>query len=174
MDWPLITRYRLRLERIFPAPGDDEEFVNPPAIVAYLSQTPNASHVIHGYIRNHSAVMRSTKYRVSSTLFPQDTYPDFPSGGGFLMPRASVPALVTTSEHIPVFPLDDVYFGFLVLAAGLRYRHDNRFRVYGVRDELCLYAEAFVVHGVSLGRVEVVRRGLYKERRCNVTGPLPS
>nr|XP_005314752.2 acetylgalactosaminyl-O-glycosyl-glycoprotein beta-1,3-N-acetylglucosaminyltransferase-like [Chrysemys picta bellii] len=154
--------------------GDDDEFVNPPAMVAYLGQMPNAPHIIHGYIRIHSAVMRSTKYRVSSTLFPQDTYPDFPSGGGFIMPRASVPALAKASERIPVFPLDDVYFGFLVLAAGLRYRHDDRFRVYGVQDELCLYAEAFMVHGVSLDKVEEVWRGLYEERRCNVTRPLPS
>ncbi|XP_053861494.1 acetylgalactosaminyl-O-glycosyl-glycoprotein beta-1,3-N-acetylglucosaminyltransferase-like [Malaclemys terrapin pileata] len=137
-------------------------------MVAYLSQTPNTYHVIHGYIRNHLAVMRSTKYRLSSTVFPQDTYPDFPSRGGFLMPRASVPVLATASERIPA------YFGFLVLAAGLWYRHDDRFRVYGVQDEQCLYAEAFVVHGVSPGRVEEVWRGLYKERQCNMTAPLPS
>ncbi|XP_039355835.1 UDP-GlcNAc:betaGal beta-1,3-N-acetylglucosaminyltransferase 9-like [Mauremys reevesii] len=154
--------------------GDDDEFVNPPALVAYVRQTPDAAHVIHGYIRNHSAVMRTTKYRVSSALFPQDTYPDFPSGGGFLMPRASVPALAAASERIPVFPLDDVYLGFLALAAGLGYRHDARFRVYGVKDELCLYGEAFVVHGVSLGRAEEVWRGLYTERRCNGMGPLHS
>ncbi|XP_030404068.1 N-acetyllactosaminide beta-1,3-N-acetylglucosaminyltransferase 4-like [Gopherus evgoodei] len=154
--------------------GDDDEFVNPPALVAYLDQTPNASHVIHGNIQRHAAVMRTTKYRISSTLFPQAKYPDFPSGGGFLMPRASIPALAAASERIPVFPLDDVYFGFLALAAGLRYRHDARFRVFGMKDELCLYGEAFVVHGVSLDRVEEVWRGLYKEQRCNVTGSLPS
>uniref|UniRef100_A0A8C5EZ20 Hexosyltransferase n=1 Tax=Gopherus evgoodei TaxID=1825980 RepID=A0A8C5EZ20_9SAUR len=137
--------------------GDNEEFVNPPVLVAYLRQTPNASNVIHGNIQRHAAVMRTTKYRISSTLFPQDTYPDFPSGGGFLMPSASVPALATAPVRIPIFPLDDVYFGFLALAAGLRYRHDAQFRVYGMKDELCLYGGgACVVHGVSLGRVEEV------------------
>ncbi|XP_026514170.1 acetylgalactosaminyl-O-glycosyl-glycoprotein beta-1,3-N-acetylglucosaminyltransferase-like [Terrapene carolina triunguis] len=132
--------------------GDDDEFVNPPALVTYLGQTPNASHVIHGNIQRHAVVFRGGKYRVSSALFPQDMYPDFPSGGGFLMPRASVPVLAAASERIPVFPLDDVYFGFLVLAAGLRYRHDERFQVFGMKDELCLYMEAVVVHGVSLDR----------------------
>nr|XP_042709787.1 N-acetyllactosaminide beta-1,3-N-acetylglucosaminyltransferase 4-like isoform X1 [Chrysemys picta bellii]XP_042709788.1 N-acetyllactosaminide beta-1,3-N-acetylglucosaminyltransferase 4-like isoform X1 [Chrysemys picta bellii] len=154
--------------------GDDDEFVNPPAMVAYLSQTPNASHVIHGNIQRHAAVMRGGKYRVSSTLFPQDKYPFFPSGGGFIMPRASIPALAAASERIPVFPLDDVYFGFLVLAAGLRYRHDERFQVFGMKDEQCLYAEAMLVHGVSLDRVEEVWRGLYEEQQCNGMGPLPS
>ncbi|XP_065273438.1 acetylgalactosaminyl-O-glycosyl-glycoprotein beta-1,3-N-acetylglucosaminyltransferase-like [Emys orbicularis] len=154
--------------------GDDDVFVNPPALVAYLGQTPNAPHIIYGNIQRHSVVMRGGKYRVSSTLFPQDTYPDFPSGGGFIMPRASVPALAAASEHIPIFPLDDVYFGFLVLAAGLRYRHDERFQVFGMKDELCLYGEAMLVHGVSLDRVEEVWKGLYEERRCNVTGSLPS
>ncbi|XP_044857318.1 acetylgalactosaminyl-O-glycosyl-glycoprotein beta-1,3-N-acetylglucosaminyltransferase-like [Mauremys mutica] len=154
--------------------GDDDEFVNPPALVSYLRQTPNAAHVIHGNIQRFAVVFRGGKYRVSSALFPQDTYPDFPAGGGFLLPRASVPGLAAASERIPVFPLDDVYLGFLVLAAGLRYRHDARFRVYGMKDELCLYGEAFVVHGVSLDRVEEVWRGLYTERRCNGMGPLPS
>ncbi|XP_075763052.1 acetylgalactosaminyl-O-glycosyl-glycoprotein beta-1,3-N-acetylglucosaminyltransferase-like [Pelodiscus sinensis] len=154
--------------------GDDDEFVNPPALVTYLHQTSNASSLIHGYMRYHSAVMRSTKYAISSVLFPQDIYPHFPSGGGFLMPRASIAALTMASERIPVFPLDDVYFGFLVLAAGLQFRHDEQFKVYGVRDELCLYREALVVHGVSLDRVEEVWRGLYVEHRCNVTGPVPS
>ncbi|CAM5179141.1 unnamed protein product [Eretmochelys imbricata] len=154
--------------------GDDDEFVNPPALVTYVGQTPNASQVIHGNIQRHSVVMRAGKYRVSSTLFPQGKYPFFPSGGGFLMPRASIPALAAATERIPVFPLDDVYFGFLVLAAGLRYRHDDRFRVFGTKDELCLYAEALMVHGLSLDRVEEVWRGLYEEQRCNGTGPLPS
>ncbi|XP_065425127.1 acetylgalactosaminyl-O-glycosyl-glycoprotein beta-1,3-N-acetylglucosaminyltransferase-like [Chrysemys picta bellii] len=165
-------------------------------MVAYLGQTPNAPHVIHGNIQRHSVVMRGGKYRVSPALFPQDKYPFFPSGGGFIMPRASVPALTAASKRIPVFPLDDVYFGFLVLAAGLRNRHDERFWVFGMKDklclyaeamkdelclyaeamkdELCLYAEAMVVHGVSLGRVEEVWRGLYEEQQCNGMGPLPS
>ncbi|CAM4689865.1 unnamed protein product [Lepidochelys olivacea] len=154
--------------------GDDDEFVNPPALVTYVGQTPNASQVIHGNIQRHSVVMRAGKYHVSSTLFPQGKYPFFPSGGGFLMPRASIPALAAATERIPVFPLDDVYFGFLVLAAGLRYRHDDRFRVFGTKDELCLYAEALMVHGLSLDRVEEVWRGLYEEQRCNGMGPLPS
>ncbi|XP_048689839.2 N-acetyllactosaminide beta-1,3-N-acetylglucosaminyltransferase 4 [Caretta caretta] len=154
--------------------GDDDEFVNPPALVTYVGQTPNASQVIHGNIQRHSVVMRAGKYRVSSTLFPQGKYPFFPSGGGFLMPRASILALAAATERIPVFPLDDVYFGFLVLAARLRYRHDDRFRVFGTKDELCLYAEALMVHGLSLDRVEEVWRGLYEEQRCNGTGPLPS
>ncbi|CAM2110611.1 unnamed protein product [Caretta caretta] len=129
--------------------GDDDEFVNPPALVTYVGQTPNASQVIHGQI------------------------PLLPLRGGFLMPRASILALAAATERIPVFPLDDVYFGFLVLAAGLRYRHDDRFRVFGMKDELCLYAEALMVHGLSLDRVEEVWRGLYEEQRCNGTGPLP-
>ncbi|XP_039355832.1 UDP-GlcNAc:betaGal beta-1,3-N-acetylglucosaminyltransferase 9-like [Mauremys reevesii] len=154
--------------------GDDDVFVNPPAMVAFLRQMPSASDLLHGNVQRHARVMRGGKYRMATALFPQDTYPHFPSGGGFLMPRASVPALAAASERIPVFPLDDVYLGFLALAAGLGYRHDPRFRVFGMKDELCLYGEAFVVHGVSLGRVEEVWRGLYTERRCNGMGPLPS
>uniref|UniRef100_K7GHA5 Hexosyltransferase n=1 Tax=Pelodiscus sinensis TaxID=13735 RepID=K7GHA5_PELSI len=152
--------------------GDDDEFVNPPVLVTYLHQTSNASPLIHGNIQRHSVVMRGGKYGISSVLFPQKKYPHFPSGGGFLMPRGSIPALATASERIPVFPLDDVYFGFLALAAGLQFQHDERFQVFGMKVELCLYREAMVVHGMSLDRVEVVWRGLYVEHRCNMSWPV--
>lgn len=90
------------------------------------------------------------------------------------MPRGSIPALAMASERIPVFPLDDVYFGFLALAAGLQFQYDERFQVFGMKVELCLYREAMVVHGMSLDRVEVVWRGLYVEHRCNMSWPVLS
>ncbi|XP_072255356.1 beta-1,3-galactosyltransferase 5-like isoform X2 [Pyxicephalus adspersus] len=128
--------------------GDDDEFVNPDALVQYIAEhgTPNK---IHGAHQHRAGVMRGSKYRISQTLYPQDRYPGFVSGGGFLFPGASVKRLYEASQLLPVFPLDDVYFGFLVLAVNLTFQHNNRFYVNGLAYNACKYKQAVVVHGIS-------------------------
>ncbi|XP_062993305.1 N-acetyllactosaminide beta-1,3-N-acetylglucosaminyltransferase 3-like [Elgaria multicarinata webbii] len=141
--------------------GDDDLFVNLKALTVYLSQTPNASCFIHGNIQNHSTVMRRGKYAVPQTLYSMGHYPNFASGGGFIMPGASVAALYAASLRLPVFPLDDVYLGFLTLAAGLPHQHDSRFRVWGIpEDKLQVYRGSLTVHGVSMERMEQVWQAL--------------
>ncbi|XP_034990145.1 N-acetyllactosaminide beta-1,3-N-acetylglucosaminyltransferase 4-like [Zootoca vivipara] len=137
--------------------GDDDLFVNLPALAEYLAQTPNASRFIHGNIQLHSAVMRVGKYGVSTALYPQRYYPNFASGGGFVVPGPLIPALHQASLELPVFPLDDVYMAFLTLAAGIPHRHDKRFKVWGIpKDDIALYREALTVHGISTERMEEV------------------
>ncbi|XP_069071658.1 beta-1,3-galactosyltransferase 5-like [Pleurodeles waltl] len=133
--------------------GDDDEFVNPEAVVKYVKETPEAAHTIHGNMQTKSVVMHTGKYRVSKSLFPYCLYPIFPSGGGFILPGAFIPALYQVSTWLPVFPLDDVYFGFLALAANLSLRHDERFDTLGTLNGICSYKKALVIHGVSPERL---------------------
>ncbi|XP_029435618.1 N-acetyllactosaminide beta-1,3-N-acetylglucosaminyltransferase 2-like [Rhinatrema bivittatum] len=129
--------------------GDDDEFVNPKTVVRYVSDFVNSSTTVHGHLMVHSDVMREGKYQISKTLYPLKKYPTFLSGGGFIIPGDSIPALHNASTLLPVFPLDDVYFGFLMLAANLTYRHDARFCVSRSKQENCLFLETLVVHGLS-------------------------
>ncbi|KAM4727463.1 beta-1,3-galactosyltransferase 5-like [Rhinophrynus dorsalis] len=129
--------------------GDDDEYVNPDAVVQYVKEHGSSPRTLHGQLRPHSGVMRTTKYAISEDLIPYNIYPHFLSGGGFMYPGQSVKILFEVSQKIPVFPLDDVYIGFLVLAGNLTYRHDNRFEVYGLRFDPCKYQRALVVHGVG-------------------------
>ncbi|KAJ1080157.1 hypothetical protein NDU88_000377 [Pleurodeles waltl] len=112
--------------------GDDDEYVNPSALVKYLNSTVNVSTAVHGYIHKGSDSERYGKYKITEAMYPSAKYPMFPSGGGYIIPRTFIPALYHASTWIPVFPLDDVYFGFLGLAAGVTYRHDYRFCVKGM------------------------------------------
>ncbi|XP_054850532.1 N-acetyllactosaminide beta-1,3-N-acetylglucosaminyltransferase 4-like [Eublepharis macularius] len=146
--------------------GDDDLFMNPKALAGYLRHTPNASHFIHGNIQHHSSVMRHGKYSISRTLYPLDRYPHFASGGGFVLPGSFIRPLYQASLWLPVFPLDDVYLGCLVLAAGLSFAHDGRFRVWGPpKDKLEVYQESLTVHGITPERMEVVWKGLWSHRR---------
>ncbi|PIO12962.1 hypothetical protein AB205_0021730 [Aquarana catesbeiana] len=127
---------------------DEDEFVNPDVIVQYITEygSPNT---IHGFYYHRPPVLRETKYSITKTLYPQEYYPAFVSGGGFLFPGASVNGLYMGSLLLPVFPLDDVYFGFLSVAANLTFRHDRRFYVRGLKYNVCRYKEALVVHGIN-------------------------
>ncbi|XP_040202945.1 beta-1,3-galactosyltransferase 5-like [Rana temporaria] len=127
---------------------DEDEFVNPDVIVQYITEY-GSPDTIHGYHQHRPPVMRNTKYRITKTLYPQEHYPAFVSGGGFLFPGASVTGLYNASLLLPVFPLDDVYFGFLSVAANLTFRHDSRFYVQGLKYDVCKYKEALVVHGIN-------------------------
>ncbi|XP_015283372.1 PREDICTED: N-acetyllactosaminide beta-1,3-N-acetylglucosaminyltransferase 3-like [Gekko japonicus] len=160
-------------QAVFVFKGDDDLFMNPEALAGYLRHLPNASLFIHGNIQRHSAVMRRGKYGVSRTLYPLDHYPHFASGGGFVLPGSSLPALYQASLQLPVFPLDDVYLGFLVLAAGLPFSHDERFRVWGApKDEPEVFRESFTVHGVTPERMEEVWKGLGSPHRSARPGAL--
>ncbi|KAM4727466.1 LOW QUALITY PROTEIN: beta-1,3-galactosyltransferase 5-like, partial [Rhinophrynus dorsalis] len=129
--------------------GDDDEYVNPGAVVQYVKKHGSSPRMLNGHLRPHSGVMRYSKYAISETLIPFKKYPHFLSGGGFLYPGPSVKILYEVSQRIPVFPLDDVYFGFLALAGNLTYRDDRRFHVSGLKYDACKYQEALVVHGIG-------------------------
>ncbi|XP_069502228.1 beta-1,3-galactosyltransferase 5-like [Ambystoma mexicanum] len=146
--------------------GDDDEFVNPEVVVRYVAETPDAAAAIHGSMQNTSVVMRTGKYRVSEDLFPYLVYPLFVSGGGFIMPGDFIPALYQASTWLPGFPLDDVYFGLLALAANLSFRHDDRFYTLGTWGGLCSYKRALVVHGVTPEVLVQIWQGLQGEVSC--------
>ncbi|PIO22980.1 Beta-1,3-galactosyltransferase 5 [Aquarana catesbeiana] len=151
---------------------DDDEFVNPDVIVQYITEygSPNT---IHGFHQHRPPVMRETKYSITKTLYPQEYYPDFVSGGGFLFPGASVNDLYNASLLLPVFPLDDVYFGFLSVAANLTFRHDSHFYVRGLKYDVCRYKEALVVHGIDAENMAWIWQEV-QNSECNKVEVTPS
>ncbi|KAM8972717.1 beta-1,3-galactosyltransferase 5-like [Pelodytes ibericus] len=135
--------------------ADDDEFVNPHAVANYISFSlhPHALK-IHGQLQVHPPPERSGKYSVPISVYPHGYYPPFVSGGGFLLPGELVPALYWTASTIPVFPLDDVFFGFLALAANVTFHHEPRFRSFGLKtDNICQYLDVLVVHGLTPQRM---------------------
>ncbi|XP_068129974.1 beta-1,3-galactosyltransferase 5-like isoform X2 [Hyperolius riggenbachi] len=150
--------------------GDDDEYVNTGNVVRYIAEhgTPNT---VHGFHQHRPPVLRETKYRITKSLYPQDKYPAFVSGGGFIFPGAGVPSLYNASQYLPVFPLDDVYFGFLILAAQLTYHNDPRFYVKGLKYDTCKYKEALVVHGINC---EDMERVWQEVRTADCQGPTTS
>ncbi|KAG8429741.1 hypothetical protein GDO86_019340 [Hymenochirus boettgeri] len=135
--------------------GDDDIYVNPHGLVQYIEEHGCSPRTLHGALQRHSVAMRYGKYKVSVDLFPNPKYPYFLSGGGFLIPGQAVGPLYAASRRLPVFPLDDVYLGFMAAAANLTFRNEDEFHVFGLKYEVCVFKRALVVHGI--GPEELIR-----------------
>ncbi|XP_075703532.1 beta-1,3-galactosyltransferase 5-like [Rhinoderma darwinii] len=148
--------------------GDDDEFVNPHALAAYISSSHPAHRLkIHGQLQVHPPPDRWGKYGVPLSVYPHRYYPRFVSGGGFLLPGELVPSLHWAASTIPVFPLDDVFFGFLALATEVNFHHDSRFFSFGLKnDEFCHYRDVLVVHGLTPQRMLKVWKVLPYLKPC--------
>ncbi|KAM5171485.1 beta-1,3-galactosyltransferase 5-like [Mantella aurantiaca] len=148
--------------------GDDDEFVNPHALVSYISSSPREYRLhIHGQLQIHAPPERWGKYAVPFSVYPHGYYPPFVSGGGFLLPSELVPSLYWAASTIPIFPLDDVFFGFLALAARVSFHHEPRFRSFGLKsDDNCRYADVLVAHGLTPRRILEVWNELPKLKPC--------
>ncbi|KAG8579304.1 hypothetical protein GDO81_010802 [Engystomops pustulosus] len=129
--------------------GDDDMYVNPPVLVNLIETFGSNPWVLHGNVMAREGVTRSGRNIISKYLYPEPIYPNFLSGGGFIFSGPSARLLYEISLKMPVFPLDDVYFGFLTLAANLTLRHDGRFHVFGLGFEPCKYQKALLIHGMS-------------------------
>ncbi|XP_069498961.1 beta-1,3-galactosyltransferase 5-like isoform X2 [Ambystoma mexicanum] len=126
--------------------GDDDMLMNPTSLIQYLGTIGNISRTLHGNLMHRAVVFRGGKYAVTHTLFPYLHYPTFLSGGGFIIPRNVIPGLFRASLELPVFPLDDVYLGFLGVAANVTMVHNPRFYLFGLEYNICQYKQALVVH----------------------------
>ena len=109
---------------------DDDVAVHMPNIFQFLKK-PNISKfkLYAGNVPAGKAAVRekSSKYYVNSKEYPQSNYPDFCSGGGFLLSRDVAASMVDNHNNSDYFKLDDVYIGMLALRLGINARHDNKF-----------------------------------------------
>uniref|UniRef100_A0A8C4RQQ9 Hexosyltransferase n=1 Tax=Erpetoichthys calabaricus TaxID=27687 RepID=A0A8C4RQQ9_ERPCA len=117
--------------------GDDDGFVYPPAIVKYLKRTPNVHQVC--------SWKSPCPYQ---HLYSMNVLPTFVSGGGFIIPGILIPSLYRAATVLPVFPLDDVYFGFLAIKANVILKHGHGFYCFGLKFDACKYRNALIVHNI--------------------------
>uniref|UniRef100_A0A4W3HB19 Hexosyltransferase n=1 Tax=Callorhinchus milii TaxID=7868 RepID=A0A4W3HB19_CALMI len=131
--------------------GDDDIFVNLPNLFTYLEQNRDESKpMMYGYIHWNDPVLRFGKYSVNRTLYLGNHYPPFAAGGAFIMTSSSVKRLYEASLIVPVFPLDDVYLGFLAFAGGVEMKHDDRFDVFGyLKKDVLTVKKLLAKHGLK-------------------------
>lgn len=133
--------------------GDDDVFVNTPALVTYLQslEPSKASRVYVGHVINSAGPIRDqkSKYYIP-TSFYNGPYPPYAGGGGFLISGALLKPLYSVSFVIPFFPIDDVYIGMCAKALGVSPQGHAGFQTFDVkeedRDNLCIHKNLILIH----------------------------
>ncbi|XP_008304043.1 UDP-GlcNAc:betaGal beta-1,3-N-acetylglucosaminyltransferase 3-like [Stegastes partitus] len=153
--------------------GDDDVFAHTDNMVMYLKSlkvNDGSKHLYTGQLRTNQAPIRdeNDKYYVPVQVYESGSYPDFCSGGGFLLSGYTAHVIYNMSQSITLLPMDDVYIAMCVDKAGLRPESHMGVKAFGHRgpsstDPLdpCYFKEILLAHGFSPLNLYVMWNSLY-------------
>uniref|UniRef100_A0A673BC89 Hexosyltransferase n=1 Tax=Sphaeramia orbicularis TaxID=375764 RepID=A0A673BC89_9TELE len=148
--------------------GDDDVFVNTPALLSYLqSHEPSkASQLYVGQVINTASPLRnpSSKYYIPLSFY-DGPYPAYVGGGGFVFSGVLLQKLYGISHAIPFFPIDDVYNGMCFKALGISPEPHAGFQTFDVneqdRENLCVHKSIILVHQRSPQQMKKLWKGIH-------------
>ncbi|XP_051253519.1 N-acetyllactosaminide beta-1,3-N-acetylglucosaminyltransferase 2 [Dicentrarchus labrax] len=148
--------------------GDDDVFVNTPALLSYLQslEPSKASKLYVGHVISTANPLRDPKSKYYIPLsFYDGPYPAYAGGGGFLISGALLQPLYSVSHVIPFFPIDDVYTGMCTKAMGISPEAHAGFQTFDVkeqdRENLCVHKDLILIHQRSPQQVKKLWRGIH-------------
>lgn len=172
--WEWFSRRCQRTRFVFK--GDDDIFLNTPALVDYLQQlggpgTPGApmrsfmvGDVIGAAQPNR---VNDSKYFVPEAFY-RGVYPPYAGGGGVVYSGLLTKHLHGVSKRVHLYPIDDVYVGMCLLRLNAYPSHHRAFLTFDFpKDEemeLCAYHRIILVHKRTPKRVAQLWKQL-KERQ---------
>lgn len=91
---------------------DDDMWINVPLLVNFLkSQRKTQSQlVLYGAcMKGHPHRHKTSKWYVPEHMYPENDYPMYCSGTGYVMNLKTVDRILERSQHVPFFYLEDIY-----------------------------------------------------------------
>lgn len=148
--------------------GDDDVFVNTPALLNYLLSLkgPKASKLYVGHVISTANPLRdpNIKYYIPLSFY-DGPYPAYAGGGGFLISGQLLQPLHSVSRVIPFFPIDDVYTGMCTKALGVSPEGHAGFQTFDVKEEdrenLCVHKELILIHQRSPPQMKKLWKGIH-------------
>ncbi|XP_049432988.1 N-acetyllactosaminide beta-1,3-N-acetylglucosaminyltransferase 2 [Epinephelus fuscoguttatus] len=148
--------------------GDDDVFVNTPALISYLHslEPSKASRLYVGHVISTANPLRDPKSKYYIPLsFYEGPYPAYAGGGGFLISGALLQPFHSVSRIIPFFPIDDVYAGMCLKAMGVSPEANAGFQTFDIKEEdrenLCVHKDLILIHQRSPQQVKKLWRGIH-------------
>lgn len=103
---------------------DDDMYVNIPRLVSQIKQNEDVLQTSVGgrcfMSRRPNRDKRSKKWYTSFEMYPQNNYPGFCSGTGYMTSFNVVSKVVNISRNIPFFHLEDIYLSLCVNKLGFK------------------------------------------------------
>ncbi|CAC5418726.1 B3GALT1 [Mytilus coruscus] len=103
---------------------DDDMYVNIPRLVSLIKENGDVLQTSVGgrcfASRRPNRDKRSKKWYTSLEMYPQNSYPGFCSGTGYITSFNVISKVVNISRNIPFFHLEDIYMSLCVNKLGLK------------------------------------------------------
>ena len=141
---------------------DDDVYVNIPALLTKLSHVNNEDNFTlgHLWVDAKPARNKNNKWYLSYDEYPNDTFPDYLQGLGYVLSMNLVRQVVKVHTNVPFFPFEDIYIGMCLKSIGFRYNRDSSYRFISQLGQLpiCTHKDTNVVavHGISETLMEII------------------
>lgn len=136
--------------------GDDDVFAHTDNMVSYLQGHDPDQHLYVGQLIYNVGPIRNpwSKYYVPKIVTPEENYPPYCGGGGFLLSHFTATAIYRASGTLDLFPIDDVFLGMCLKQEGLEPASHNGILTAGFRTpskhlsafDPCFYKDLLLVH----------------------------
>ncbi|KAH3846115.1 beta-1,3-galactosyltransferase 1-like [Dreissena polymorpha] len=149
---------------------DDDMWVNVPSIIKLLSGTDLANYLqtgLTGLCHQKASPIRDkhSKWYASYSSYPEDFYPGFCSGTGYMTSIKVVSDIYHVSPQVPFFHLEDIYVA--LCARRLGYSLKKTLGFYAGPSNLCDYKKdnVLTVHQVTPSKLIEIWKQI-----CNPAG----
>ena len=123
--------------------ADDDVFINLPELFELLSRKDTPKRELYlGNVQEHPLAQRAGKYVVTREEYRTTFLPPFCSGGGFIFSSDAVKSVIPYFQKNP-FKLDDVYIAMLVMNAGIKPKHHDKFKFF---ETTCVFHINYITH----------------------------
>ncbi|XP_071813284.1 beta-1,3-galactosyltransferase 1-like [Apostichopus japonicus] len=145
--------------------GDDDVYFNLHNIVKMLISAPS-ENFMSGYVYKYSRPYRDrhSKWFISEKIYPYKYYPPFCRGYAYVMSGDLPPRLFQVAQHIPDFPLDDVFTGFCARKLNISPVSKVGFR--GPGSDILSFCSMNLSHAVHVGDGQMISK-LWQEQQEN-------
>lgn len=163
LDWTLKSCPHVS----FVFSGDDDVFVNTPALVRYIEslEASKVSSLYAGHVISAGSPLRdsNSKYYIPMSFY-DGPYPPYAGGGGYLISGSLLESLYSLLHIIPFFPIDDAYVGMCFMALGISPEAHSGFQTFDIRaedrEDLCAYKNLILVHQRSPQELKKLWKGI--------------
>lgn len=134
---------------------DADIFVNVFYLIQRLRSSPRLGFITGSVIRDgRPRRTPNSKWYVSEELYPEDSFPPYVSGAGYVFSSDLAGRISWASKFVRMVPLEDVYVGLCLHVLGVRpvYSHSlpflrNLFEIQKLEYDRCTFAQRVIVNG---------------------------
>ncbi|XP_049572501.1 beta-1,3-galactosyltransferase 2 [Syngnathus scovelli] len=134
---------------------DADTFVNVFYLIRILRNSPRSNYITGSVIADGKPSRnRNSKWHLSEQLYPEDSFPTYLSGAGYVFSIDVAAKVSWASKFVRWIPLEDVYMGLCLRVVGVRpvyaikwLQFINLFEISHLDYDRCTFARRVIING---------------------------